>query len=64
MTGEMRRSNVQGRVGPTGLGGLWGELPGPPLVGLASPQAIKLRAFSPQTGLLRRAESPNCDSPG
>jgi len=28
--------------------GVWGELPGPPLVGLAPAQAIKLRAFSPE----------------
>jgi hypothetical protein len=42
----------------------WRWLPGPPLVGLASTQAVKLRAFSPKTGLLLRAESPKFDSPG
>jgi hypothetical protein len=42
----------------------WRWLPGPPLVGLASTQAVKLRAFSPKTRLLLRAERPKFDSPG
>ena len=42
----------------------WRWLPGLPLVVLAPAHAVKSRAFRPETGLPRRAESPKFDSPG
>ena len=48
---------VQGGVGLTDLWGFGGKLPGPALVGLAPTQAIKLRAFSPNS-----SRSPNCSN--